>query len=213
MGGAVQVKVCGLRSLENARECLEAGVDMLGFNFWPGSKRYIPFEEAKEWLGEIVGNVERVALFVNAGREEIEAVWGSGLVDLVQLHGDESPEFCRNLSETGVRVMRAIRVRERGDLERIGDYSGERILLDAFVKGSFGGTGESFDWALACVAAERFPDRKIVLSGGLNPENVAQAVLKTQPWGVDVASGVESAPGVKDPRLVREFVQKAKTGG
>ncbi len=210
MSEAVKVKVCGLRSLENSLECVEAGVDMLGFNLWPGSKRHIAFDDAKEWLGELEGKVERVALFVNAEGREIEAIWESGLVDLVQLHGDEKPELCQGLVDAGISVMRAIRVREESDLDEIPAYPGERILLDAFVKGAFGGTGETFDWSLARLAAERFPDRKIVLSGGLNPENVAEAVSQACPWGVDVASGVESAAGVKDPVKVRSLVAAAK---
>ena len=210
MSEPVKVKVCGLRSLENSVACVEAGAEMLGFNLWPGSKRYIAFEEAKEWLGTLEGKVERVALFVNAEGREIETVWESGLVDLVQLHGDESPEFCQGLADAGIAVMRAIRVREESDLDAIAGYPGERVLLDAFVKGAFGGTGESFDWSLARVAAERFPDRKIVLSGGLTPENVAEAISQASPWGVDVASGVESEPGVKDPEKIRAFLAAAK---
>ena len=210
MSEPLNVKVCGLCSLGNSLECIDAGVDMLGFNFWPESKRHVAFDEARQWLGDLEGKVERVALFVNASRGKIEAVWQSGLFDLVQLHGDESSGFCRDLVGDGIPIMRAIRVREESDLDQIPSFPGERLLLDAFVKGAFGGTGESFDWSLARIAVERYPERKIVLSGGLNPDNVVGAVSQVGPWGVDAASGVESAPGVKDPFLVANLVKRAK---
>ncbi|MEM0896436.1 MAG: phosphoribosylanthranilate isomerase [Verrucomicrobiota bacterium] len=207
MSESVRVKVCGLRSLENSLECVEAGVDMLGFNFWPGSKRHISFEQAAGWLGALAGKVERVGLFVNAGKEEILRVSSTGLVDLVQLHGDESPEFCHELASGGLRVMRAIRVGSETDIDDVADYPGDRILLDASVPGHYGGSGKSFDWNVARRASERFTDRKILLSGGLKPENVAQAVAQARPWGIDVASGVESAPGFKDVKRVKELLE------
>lgn len=211
MSEPVRVKVCGLRSLENSLECVEAGVDMLGFNFWPDSKRYVSFLEAAGWLGELEGKVERVALFVNAEREEILEVWSSGLVDLVQIHGDESPAFCQELSSVGVAVMRATRVGSEDDLDRVADYPGDRILLDASVPGHYGGSGQSFDWKLARKASERFSDRKVLISGGLKPENVVQAVSEGNPWGIDVASGVESAPGVKDKTLICELMEQLRS--
>ncbi len=206
MSATVKIKVCGVRSLENSLECVEAGTDMLGFNFYPKSKRYIPFDEASLWLSELEGAVERVGLFVNADREAVLRIMDSGFIDVAQFHGDETEDDCRFYAEHGIQFMKAFRVRGEGSLIGIDKMSTNRVLLDAYSPDGYGGTGETFDWSFARRVVENHPHLRVTLSGGLNVDNVEEAVSSVAPWAVDVASGVESVPGVKDPELVRRFV-------
>ena len=206
-----RVKVCGLRSLENAIACHEAGAELLGINFFPKSKRFVDFAEARAWLGDLEGLVERVGLFVNASIEHVRSIARSGLIDTVQLHGDESLDFARQLTDAGIPLIRAIRVRGLESLRQIRSQHTRRILLDAHSAKGYGGTGETFDWELARKAVTDHPDLEIMLSGGLSPANVADAVKAVRPAAVDVASGVESAPGIKDPELVRTFADHARS--
>jgi phosphoribosylanthranilate isomerase len=207
---APRVKVCGLTSLANALQCAEAGVDLLGFNFYPESKRFIPFPDATHWLGELAGTVERVGLFVNAGRDEVLRVMESGLLDTAQFHGDETAEDMAFYSGRGIRFFKAIRVRGEESVRDVGAFSTRRIVLDAFSAEGYGGTGEKFDWTLARRVVASHPELEVMLSGGLDPANVAEAVQVVGPAIVDVASGVESTPGVKDIAKVVAFVRAAK---
>jgi phosphoribosylanthranilate isomerase len=197
------VKICGVTRRDDALAAVEAGADMIGVIFFPGSKRFVPLEKASKWLGDIPATVKRVGVFVDAPADEVAAALGSGLIDLAQLHGNESPAYCRQL---GLPNFKAIRVRDPASLVVLSDFPGEIVMLDAPEPGS----GSRFDWRLAAEAVRRHPQRRILLAGGLTPEGVRGAIESVHPWGVDVASGVESAPGVKDHRKVRRFISEAK---
>ena len=206
-----RVKVCGLRNPDNAREVIAAGADAIGINFWPQSKRFVELDVAADWLGVFAGQVCRVGLFVNATLGEIEKAAGRGVLDAIQLHGDESPEFCEKVAALGLPVIKAIAVRDDSPLHDPGDFPNVDLLLDAYAGAAFGGTGRSFRWDVARRVIAENPQRRIILAGGLTPENVASAICETSPHAVDVASGVESAPGVKDRALVRRFVANTRS--
>lgn len=199
----VRVKVCGVTSLEDARVCVEAGVDAIGLNFWPRSVRRCDEQVAREIVAVLKGRALFVGVFVDQGADEVERIRAGVGLDCVQLHGDEPAEVLQRFLP---HAYKAVRV--RGDvLAAVRSYPGEFVLLDAYVPGMPGGTGATFDWQLArAVAAER----KLTLAGGLTPANVREAVETVRPYCVDVASGVESAPGVKDGALVRAFVANAR---
>ena len=204
-----RVKICGLRSLENSREVIAAGADAIGLNFRPRSKRFIAPEEAATWLGELAGQVCRVGLFVDASIDEIEAAVDLCVLDALQLHGKESPEFCDEVSAFGLPVIKAIGVSGDQLVHDPTEFAQTHWLLDAFDPKQFGGTGKAFRWEVAKRVMAENPGKLVILAGGLTPENVADAVHAVSPHAVDTASGVESAPGIKDPELVRQFVANA----
>jgi phosphoribosylanthranilate isomerase len=200
----VRVKICGVTRLEDALLAVRLGADALGFNFWPRSKRYLSPSAAREIVRRLPPLVTSVGVFVDPSRDEVlRAVEASG-VQVAQLHGDEPPALCAALP---LPVLKALRVRDAASLEAVGAYDGVAgILLDTATPG-YGGSGATFDWALAAPAAAARP---LVLAGGLGPGNVAEAVRLVRPFAVDVASGVESAPGIKDQELMRRFIEAAK---
>ena len=200
----VRVKICGITAVEDALLAVEAGADALGFVFHVKSPRNISPENAKSIIQALPPFVQTVGLFVNAPIETVNDVSDFCGLALVQLHGDESPEFCDRVKR---RVIKAFRIKDRSSLDQLGDYRVAGCLLDAWAPSAYGGTGHSFSWELA-VAAKRYGT--IILAGGLTPENVRSAVEIVAPYAVDVSSGVESAPGRKDPDKVREFVKRAK---
>ncbi len=202
---SVQVKICGVRRIEDALCAAEAGADMIGLNFWPGTPRCVTLEQAREITDAVAGRIKIVAVFVDAPRGEILATADAVGADYVQLHGSESPEFVRDLGPRP--IIKAFRVRSEEDLAGMSDFAAAVYLLDARVPGMKGGTGRTIDWELARRAAE---SRPVLLAGGLTPRNVAEAVRTARPWGVDTASGVEVEPGVKDPEKIRCFVRNAK---
>lgn len=201
----VIVKICGLTRPEDAEAAVAAGADWIGINFWPRSRRHVSIERAVEIAAAIPGDVRKVGVFVNAARPHIDEAAARVGLDLIQLHGDEDPEYCRAFAG---RYLRAIRVTDAGDLRHIDAYDTDLILLDAPSAG-YGGSGTAFDWSLARQAKAR-SGKRILLAGGLTPDNVAGAVRDVRPFGVDVASGVETAPGVKSAELMRRFVDAAK---
>jgi phosphoribosylanthranilate isomerase len=195
----VRVKVCGITNLEDALLSAEAGADGLGFNFWPRSKRYIEPDAAASIIAELPPSVTPVGVFVD---EEPASI--------VQLHGDESPETASALAAQGFLVLKAFRVGKGFQPETLRRYEGVAgFLLDADVRGEKGGTGRTFDWSQAQAARLYGP---ILLAGGLTVANVNEAIRQAQPFGVDVCSGVEQAPGRKDHRRLREFVRLAREG-
>jgi phosphoribosylanthranilate isomerase len=200
----VQVKICGLTRLEDALAAARLGADWLGFNFWPGSRRYVRPEAAAALVAALPPSVLPVGVFVDPSREALLAAIRASGVRAVQLHGDEPPALCLGLP---VPVVKALRVRDAGSLSALPAYRVSAFLLDAAAPGHFGGSGARFDWGLAAAAAARVP---VWLAGGLTPENVAEAVRRVRPVGVDVASGVEIAPGVKDLQLMEAFIRNAK---
>ncbi len=202
------VKLCGFTHLGSALDAaIDGGATALGFNFWPKSKRYLPLADALPWLPSLRGRANRVAVLVNHTAEEIEALWLSGAVDTLQFHGNEPDDFLAHFSSRGIPCIRAMSVRSLADFARIRSCPVHAILLDAYDPVAHGGTGQTCDWELAKTAVKEFPEHRIILSGGLHPGNVAQAISQVRPAGVDVASGVESAPGVKDATLIKAFLE------
>ncbi|MCD6525812.1 MAG: phosphoribosylanthranilate isomerase [Desulfuromonas sp.] len=200
----VRVKICGITSLVDAQQAVAAGADALGFVFYPPSPRAIEPELAAEIISCLPPFVASVGLFVNEDPARIAQIVQSCQLDVVQLHGDELPEHC---DYSGVKVIKALRVRDEQCLDNAEGYPVDALLIDAWDKDVYGGTGKLGRWDLARQAAAR---SVVVLAGGLNPENVAEAVREVTPFAVDVSSGVEHAPGKKDPLRMRAFVKNAK---
>jgi phosphoribosylanthranilate isomerase len=208
----MKIKICGIKTLDDARTAIEAGADMLGFNFHPSSPRYLAPDACAGLLAQVGrrrSSFAAVGVFVNAAPEEIRAVLDGCGLDLAQLSGDEPLE---TLAALGDRAFKTLRLRDSQPVADILASVPARthppaFLLDAHVLGQYGGTGKTVDWELASHLAQQ---TSLLLAGGLTPENVAEAVRRVRPWGVDVASGVESAPGEKDPVRVREFIRNAR---
>jgi phosphoribosylanthranilate isomerase len=201
------VKVCGITNLEDALAALDAGADMLGFNFYARSPRHVSPADARKIIESLPEGAACVGVFVNEpSPSEVERIAREAGLRAVQLHGDETPEFCRGLR--GLETIKALRVGADFGVESAAAYGTDAVLLDAYVAGERGGTGHTFDWSLAALTRERVP--RLFLAGGLNPENVAAAVAAVRPYAVDVCSGVETAPGRKSPELVRRFVEQVK---
>jgi phosphoribosylanthranilate isomerase len=203
-----RVKICGITRPEDAELAASLGAWAIGFILWPGSKRACDPAVAAGIVRAQRRRVEPVGVFVNAGLDEVaHAVEGIGLTH-VQLHGDEGPAFCAAVAQrTGARVIKAVRIGSGADIRDAGRFHTDYHLLDSAVRGRYGGTGSTWDWTLA---AQRRSPIPVLLSGGLTPENVAEGIAAVGPWGVDVASGVESAPGIKDPAKVEAFFAAAQ---
>jgi phosphoribosylanthranilate isomerase len=197
----VKVKICGIRSLEEAEAALDEGADALGFNFWPKSPRYITPRAAREIIARLSPMASTVGVFVNEDAGRILEIASDLHLSAVQLHGDESPDFCTRLSS--IKTIKAIRVGQDFDLSMIERYSVAMVLLDSDIRGSYGGTGQRFDWRIALEAKRLAP---IILAGGLNTENVWDAITHVRPAAIDVCSGVESEPGRKDLTKLRSFM-------
>lgn len=200
-----KVKICGLTSVADAQAAAAAGADMIGLMFYEGSPRHITQPQAVEIARSLPPFVLRVGVFVNPDEAQvIEAIAACGL-NLLQFHGDESSEFC---TQFGLMSMKALRVRDAESIAALEYYQTDAFLLDAYSKAGLGGTGEKFNWDLA-IEAKRF-GKPVFLAGGLTPENVAAAVRQVHPFAVDVSSGVESAPGRKDPAKMRAFIEAVR---
>lgn len=195
---STRIKVCGITRLEDALACVEAGVDAVGFNFWPGSKRHVAVADAAEIAAALPPGILRVGVFVRPRPSEVQSIVAAVGLGAVQLHGDEDPA---DYLEAGAPLWQVLRI-ESSLPETVSARAAE-VLLDAKAEG-FGGSGRSFDWSLAR-GARRY-GLPFWLAGGLTPANVGEAVRRAEPTGVDVASGVESRPRMKDPALVRAFV-------
>jgi len=200
------IKICGLRRAEDVSAAVDAGADALGFNFWTGTKRYIDPREASQLIRDLPPDVVPVGVFVDATPARILDVAAATGIRAIQLHGEESPEV---LSALGAfTTIKAIKIHDSVELAKLQAFrKADIILLDRAVSGMVGGTGATFDWSLAADAKKY---ATILLAGGLNPKNVADAIQQVRPWGVDVASGVESEPGVKDPARIRDFIRNAR---
>jgi phosphoribosylanthranilate isomerase len=200
----VWVKVCGVTNVEDARAAVEAGVDALGLNFVPSSKRYVSPTIARDIVGAIGAVVTWVGVVADRREEDLRSLRDEVGFDLWQLHGHEPPEALEPLLPD---AYKAIPIGSEEDVRVAGRFSGDRVLVDAKVVGELGGTGRVFDWRLI---DQLVALRRVVLAGGLTPDNVGRAVREVRPWGVDTASGVESAPGRKDAVLMRRFVEEAR---
>jgi phosphoribosylanthranilate isomerase len=204
----LRIKICGLTTPQDALAAVELGADALGFNFFAGSKRFVGSDVA--WIGELPEIVEKVAVVVNPGWEEALAIARAPGVTALQLHGAETPEFCRRLREAGIRFEKALPVRGAESLVNVPDFSADTVLLDSSQAGEFGGSGRTFPWDLARNFIGANPHLRVILAGGLTPENVANAVAAVRPFGVDVTTGVEARPGRKDHGRLRAFIAAAR---
>jgi phosphoribosylanthranilate isomerase len=209
--GAMRIKVCGITRLEDAREAARLGAWAIGLNHWPGSPRRCDPSVAAQIGAELRRRLEVVGVFVNPSLDELARAAEDESLTMLQLHGDEGPAFCREAARrTGLKVIKALRVRSAAEVRAAEAYRTDYHLLDAHRPGLPGGTGESFDWELVGGRRSSVP---LILAGGLRPGNVADAVAATSPFAVDVASGVEVEPGAKDHALMAEFVERARAAG
>lgn len=199
------VKICGITNLEDAEHAVRCGADAVGFNFYTKSPRWIKPEDAAEIIRQLPEHISKIGVFVNASRKFIHNVIGIAKLSAVQLHGNEGPD---DLIDYEVSAIKAFRVTKDFDVAVMRNYVVDAFLLDTYQKGAYGGTGQTFDWHIAVKAKEY---GRIVLSGGLTPDNIEAAVRYVQPYGVDVCSGVEASPGKKNPNKVRDFIARAKS--
>jgi phosphoribosylanthranilate isomerase len=203
---SVRVKICGITSGDDALAAVDAGADALGFIFYEKSPRYVPFNAARDIIRVVPPFVAKVGVFVNPMEEAVRRALGECGIDTLQFHGDETPEFCQAFAP--LKVYKAFRIQNLESLASLPSYRTDAWLLDGFAADRLGGTGATFNWDLA-VEAKKL-GRPIILAGGLTAENVAEAVRRVRPFAVDVSSGVESAPGKKDHRMVRDFVASVR---
>jgi len=200
----MKVKICGISDIESSRVAVKNGADAIGFVF-AKSKRKVTPEQAREIIQKIPIHVDKIGVFVNETREEIERVITLSGLTAVQLHGDESPEFCTQFT---VPVIKAFSISTKEDLKKMDEYECDYVLLDSPRGKYHGGNGISFDWSL--LVQNQWKDKKVILAGGLNRENVEEAIRLTQPFMIDVSSGVET-DGKKDLLKIKDFIQKAKS--
>lgn len=207
-----KIKICGVTRGDDAARIAAAGVEYIGLNFWPRSKRYLAPERAPEiaMRARAAGPAQLVGVFVNASLPEIRAIAQAIALDAIQLHGDETPADVRAVATaTATPVWKAIAVGSDADLAELERWGVDVLLLDTPSAGR-GGAGTPFDWALARRATDAYPVQRFVLAGGLDPANVAAAIAQVAPFAVDVATGVEAAPGVKDPAKLEAFLAAAR---
>ena len=207
-----RAKICGITRIEDIHSVVNAGADAIGFVFFPPSPRSVTKEQVKELIQHVPAYVQTVGLFVNASADDIQHVLKDVPLDMLQFHGDESPEQCQHISkQVGRRWYKAIQVKTgldiQAEIQSYQDAGASAVLLDAWHPDLKGGTGHSFDWTT-------FPKLNIplILAGGLNPDNIEQAILTTQAYAVDVSGGVESAKGIKDQQLIERFMQGVLRG-
>ena len=199
-----KVKICGTTSLNDALLAIESGADAVGFIFYKESPRNISQKDVKDIVVQLPPFIETVGVFVNETSDKVNRIAEQCRLTAVQLHGDESPAFCRRIKR---RVIKAVRVKDAESLKGMSGYDVSGYLLDAFNEESRGGTGKIFDWNLALRAKKQGP---VIIAGGLNPFNVYTAIHRVKPYGVDVCSGVEKSPGIKDPEKVGEFIKAVR---
>lgn len=206
----IKVKVCGITNIQDALKAVELGADLLGFNFYPPSPRYVQPEKARTILSEVPRGIENVALFVNEPKERVHEVLGYGLSEGgrqafsgLQFHGEESAAYCGGW---GLKIIKAFRVRDRQSLAGIEGFPADFYLLDSWAPG-YGGSGAVFPWNWL----EGLKGDRLILAGGLDAHNVVEAIRLVQPYGVDVCTGVEARPGIKDYEKLKEFISAAKS--
>lgn len=200
----IKVKICGTTSLKDAFLAVESGADAIGFIFYKMSPRNISQKEAKEIILQLPPFIETVGVFVDETSDKINRIAEQCKLNSIQLHGEESPALCRRVKR---KVIKAFRVKNADSLKSIASYDVSGFLLDSYNDGSKGGTGQVFDWNLALRVKKQGP---VILAGGLNPYNVFTAIHRVKPYGVDVCSGVEKSPGIKDHEKIREFIKSVR---
>ena len=202
----IKVKICGMTQLKDALFAVEQGVDAVGFIFYKKSPRAVTMKTVREIITKLPPLVDTVGVFVNESAERLNKIADYCGLDLVQLHGEESPAFCRKIRR---RVIKAFRVKDLQSIKQLEKFPVSGFLLDTFSDDLHGGTGKTFDWNLALPAKKMGP---VILAGGLTPRNILQAVRQVRPYGVDVCSGVEKSPGIKDLEKVRSFLKNIRSG-
>ncbi len=200
----VKVKICGITNYRDAMAAVDMGADIVGFNFYQGSPRFIEPQKAVKIINKLPGFVDLAGIFVNASFKQIREIMDICQLNWIQLHGDESPKFCEKFISINVNTMKALRVKDRTDIKKAERYFTDAILLDAFNPDKYGGTGVTFDWNIIGHIGKR-----IFLAGGINPDNAAEAV-QLGVYGIDVCSGVESEPGKKDHRKMKKLFKNIR---
>ena len=200
----VKVKICGITNFEDAAAAVDMGADLLGFNFYPKSPRFVPPEKVTEIINRLPGFIDVAGVFVNSSLEEIQETISKCQLNWVQLHGDENPQFCRSLLSLNVRTMKALRVKNQTDIKKADSFFTDAILLDAFDSEQYGGTGITFDWNIIGHIGKR-----IFLAGGINPDN-APAAIKLGVYGIDICSGIEAEPGKKDHNKMKKLFENIR---
>jgi phosphoribosylanthranilate isomerase len=204
----MKIKICGITNVEDAAVAVRAGADALGFVMYRNSPRWVEPAAARSIIAGLPPFVSAVGVFVNEEAERVRALMDECGMALAQLHGDESALYCQKL---GRPVLKALRLKDRGTVLALAEFQGRAnvrgVLIDAFSDHVYGGTGQTVDWGLA---QEAVRSARVILAGGLNPANVAEAIRMVRPYGVDVSSGVEKSPGKKDPDKVRAFIEAAR---
>lgn len=204
------IKICGITRAEDAAAAVKLGADALGAVFYPGSKRAMTSDKLASVFASVPESVRRIALFVNPQRELVEQVCATGMIDWLQFHGSESVAYCESFDRPYVKAIHMDPDTNAAELANL-YQSAEFVLLDKYDKQAPGGTGKTFDWQPLAEMREAFSGR-LVLAGGLTPDNVAEAVRIVRPDGVDVSTGVENGPGIKDHERIRQFIEGARSG-
>ena len=201
------IKICGITLEEDAENALNSGVDAIGLNFYAASPRYVTIEQATKISNLVKDNALIVGLFVNAEPDFVRQVQDKVPLDILQFHGDESPEYCEQFKRS---YWKALRVKDSAEVagQILAHAKASAILLDAWLEEQYGGTGETFDWDFI---KDLTLSQKLILAGGINPQNAAQAVKQVRPWGIDVSSGVEESPGIKSAKLMKQFIEEVRS--
>lgn len=207
---SVQIKICGITNPNDALDSVELGADALGFNLYPGSRRFVEIETAAEWISKLPSGIRKVAVLVNPTLELAVSAAQLAFIDSLQLHGNESAEFCSELANRGISFTKALPMRDEASLRQPTGFSTDSILLDSGTAVGFGGSGQAFPWSLARRFVEAHPKFQVILAGGLTAENVGEAIAVVEPAGVDVTSGVEASFGRKNRDRLRAFIFAAR---
>ncbi len=206
---ATKVKICGITNTDDAVMAIQLGADLLGFNFYPESPRYIDPSQAQQIIRKLPAFVDTVGVFVNADSDTIRKTAGDLMLDWVQLHGDESPGFCISLNNMPSQIIKAVRVKDKRDIEYARNFATDAMLLDAYHPELYGGTGERFDWKTLPELTGHIFGRTF-LAGGINPENVTEAIDQGF-YGIDICSGIESSPGKKDHKKMTKLFKNIRS--
>ncbi len=207
---STSLKICGVTLAEDAQQLIDLSVDAMGVNFWPSSKRYLSPDDAKTILKFSGGKIVRVGVFVNADPALPRQLLEDDLIDLAQFHGDETPEYCSAFADDSLPFIKAIGVKNKESLVNIAQYRATAILLDTPAPGVYGGTGEKFDWTHAQNFINSHPDTPVLLAGGITPENSTDAISQVHPAALDIASGAELSPGIKDFEKVKALLSSTQ---
>jgi len=202
-----KIKICGITNIEDALAAVKLGADALGFIFYGKSKRYIEPGKASEITNLLPPFVKKVGVFTNEDHGIIRDITHEVKLDLLQIHGDETPGYCEQLE---IPYMKAFRLKDNSSLNEVNEYKTDYILFDTYSKDEYGGTGRAFDWDI--LKGRPFENKYVILSGGLNPGNVGEAVSLLAPYAVDVSSGVEESPGKKNIEKINKFIEAVKNG-